>query len=115
MADADGLGSVHVRAWLAAYRGGLMPDDYLDALSEDERAAMWRQSLEGEPRPRSARLVAATDDGAVVGFAVVGPEGGDVEAATGELYAINVDPEHWGQGVGTRLLVSGVRACSSPG
>jgi len=29
--DAPALGRVHVRAWLAAYRGQ-MPDDYLDGL-----------------------------------------------------------------------------------
>jgi hypothetical protein len=30
--DADALGRTHVRAWQAAYRGGLMPDEYLDSL-----------------------------------------------------------------------------------
>jgi len=39
--DADDLGRVHVRAWQAAYSGGLMPEDYLNSLSESERASLW--------------------------------------------------------------------------
>jgi hypothetical protein len=77
--DADDLGRVHVRAWLRAYRGGLMPDEYLDELSEEERASMWRHALTEEPRPRAARLVGESDDGTVVGFALVGPAGGEPE------------------------------------
>jgi ribosomal protein S18 acetylase RimI-like enzyme len=40
----------------------------------------------------------------VVGFTVVGPAQ-DPEGA-GELYAINVDPDHWGTGVGRTLLAA---------
>jgi hypothetical protein len=36
--DAPALGRVHVRAWQAAYRGH-KPDDYLDGLRPEERAA----------------------------------------------------------------------------
>ncbi|HUF94538.1 MAG TPA: hypothetical protein VMO52_00495 [Acidimicrobiia bacterium] len=43
--DAADLGSVHVRAWQAAYRGGLMPDEYLESLSAEQRAEMWRTAL----------------------------------------------------------------------
>ena len=38
-ADAAALGAVHVLAWQAAYRGGLVPDEHLDALSSEARAA----------------------------------------------------------------------------
>ena len=105
VADADDLGRVHVRAWQTAYRGGLMPDAYLDSLSNDERATMWREALEQGPGARSSRLVADVD-GTVVGFAIVGPAGGDPESPVGELYAINVDPDHWATGVGSDLLAA---------
>jgi ribosomal protein S18 acetylase RimI-like enzyme len=108
--DAVDLGHVHVRAWREAYGGGLMPDDYLDGLSEQGRASMWRQSLENATPSRTARLVGASDDATVVGFAVVGPAGGDRDAQPGELYAINVDPEHWGAGVGAELLAAAIEA-----
>ena len=105
--DADALGSVHVRAWQAAYFGGLMPDDYLSSLSVAERASMWRTSLENPPRPRATRLVATVDD-EVVGFALVGTAGDDETPDLGELYAINVDPDHWGTGAGATLMDAAV-------
>jgi ribosomal protein S18 acetylase RimI-like enzyme len=115
LADADDLGGVHVRAWRAAYRDGLMPDEYLDGLSESERASDWRVALAGPPRSRGARLVAESEDGTVVAFALVGPAGGDPEAELGELYAINVDPAHWGSGVGSELLAAATDALESAG
>ncbi len=103
LADAGGIGRVHVRAWQAAYRGGLMPDEYLDALSISERTELWREALGQRLGPKRARLVSEDAAGAVTGFVLVGPEGGDDEAAAGQLFAINVDPEHWGTGVGAAL------------
>ena len=115
LADADDLGRVHVRAWRAGYRDGLMPDDYLDGLSEQERASEWRVALANPPRHRGARLVAESEDGAVVAFALVGPADGDLNAEVGELYAINVDPAHWGSGVGSELLVAATRQLETAG
>jgi ribosomal protein S18 acetylase RimI-like enzyme len=112
--DADALGRVHVRAWQAAYTGGLMPDEYLESLSVAERAAMWRSSLENPSRARGTRLV-ATIDNKVVGFALVGPAGGDPDAPVGELYAINVDPDHWGSGAGPALIDAAMEALRSSG
>jgi ribosomal protein S18 acetylase RimI-like enzyme len=90
--DAPALGRLHVRAWQAAYRGQ-MPDDYLDGLRPEERAVGWVRGLSRD-RDQDPVLVAQQDD-RVVGFAVVGPAQ-DPEGA-GELYAINVDPDHWGR------------------
>ncbi|MEM9615620.1 MAG: GNAT family N-acetyltransferase [Actinomycetota bacterium] len=112
--DAAEMGSVHVRAWQAAYRG-IMPDDYLDALSADERAAMWREGLANPPRERFARRAVEAEDGRLVGFCVVGPEGADEGAAGGELYAINLDPDHWGTGAGPALIDAGLRALVDAG
>jgi GNAT superfamily N-acetyltransferase len=97
--DADAMGRLHVRAWQAAYRGH-MPDEYLDGLRPEQRAAYWRDAL-GRDRPRGAILV-AEGAGQVIGFAAVGPSP-DPEGA-GELFAINLDPDHWGTGAGRALL-----------
>ena len=40
----------------------------------------------------------------MVGFAVVGPA--EDPKGAGELYAINVDPDHWGTGAGRTLLAA---------
>ena len=104
VADADALGRTHVRAWREAYRGGLMPDEYLDGLDAVERSQVWREALTRAPRRRSARFVVEADDRDVVGFVLVGPADGDPEATLGELYAINIDPDHWETGLGAALI-----------
>lgn len=108
------MGRLHVRAWQAAYTGGLMPEEYLQSLKPEQRIEMWLGSLATEPRPRFFRFV-ATINGDVVGFAVLGPAGADVDADIGELFAINVDPEHWGTGAGSALIDAGVGALRSVG
>lgn len=105
-ADAHAIALVSVRAWQRAYRGGLMPDDFLDRLSVADRTSMWERLLTTEAPPRSACLV-ADDAGIVLGFIAVGPEDGAADAARGEVYAINVDPDHWRTGVGGVLLAAG--------
>ncbi len=105
--DAPVIAAVHVRAWQHAYRGGLMPDDYLDALSVDERAGMWQRALSRQTDPPSALLVAQDATGAVAGFIAVGAEAGEPVPRRGEVYALNVDPDRWGQGVGRALLEAG--------
>ncbi len=71
VADAPAMGQLVVRAWQAAYRGQ-MPDDYLNGLRAEERAAYWDGVLRREDR-RGVILVAERD-GEVVGFAAAGPE-----------------------------------------
>ena len=92
-----------------------MPDAYLDSLSADERAEMWRNALEQPPGPRRSRLVVEDVSGTVVGFILVGPEEGDDDTPTGELFAINVDPDHWGTGAGRVLHDAGVDALTDAG
>jgi hypothetical protein len=65
-----------------------MPDEYLDSLSAEDRADMWRQSFETAPRPRHRRYVVDDGTGRPVGFIVIGPANGDPEASEGEVYAI---------------------------
>ncbi len=52
--DARAVGAVHAHAGQRAYRGGLMPDDYLDGLSVDHRRQMWDEAL-----ARTARTLGA--------------------------------------------------------
>ena len=99
--DAEAIGRLHVRAWQVAYRG-VMPDAYLDALNADDRTRMWRARIGIADLPP---LLVADDDGVVVGFAAFGAERSDAGVTgRGELYAINLDPDHWGKGVGRALL-----------
>jgi GNAT superfamily N-acetyltransferase len=92
--DAEGVARVQVASWQAAYAHAL-PRDQLAALSVEERAEQWR---------RSPPIVADLD-GEVVGFCSVGAARD--EDADGELFAIYVLPDHWGAGVGRRLIEAG--------
>lgn len=103
--DAAAMGALVVRAWQAAYRG-LMPDDYLDGLTVDDRADQWTRILTGDLEPPRAAFV-AEDDGRVVGFVAVGGEMEVADAVRGQVYALNVDPDRWGRGVGRALLAAG--------
>jgi ribosomal protein S18 acetylase RimI-like enzyme len=109
--DAPAIGRVHVRAWQAAYRGGLMPDSYLDALSVEHRTALWGQRLAAARAARSTCLVAEDEERVVTGFIDVGAIANQGEAegpGAGEIRALNVDPDHWGTGAGCDLLAWGV-------
>ena len=84
-----------------------MPDEYLDSLKPEYRAAQWREALSGEPGQRRKRYVAERD-GVLTGFILVGPADGDDSAEFGEVFAVNVHPHAWGSGVGTTLMDAGV-------
>jgi ribosomal protein S18 acetylase RimI-like enzyme len=100
--DARAIAEVHVRSWRSAYRGQLT-DEYLDGLRVDERLEMHRRALE-EARS-DWRTWVADEVGAIVGFAVTGPsEDADADDRTGEVYAIYLEPDRVGTGLGRALF-----------
>lgn len=104
--DAEAIAGIHVRAWQAAYRGQLA-DDYLDGLSIEDRLEMHRAALEAPPADH--RTWIAEEEGRAVGFAVTAKsEDADATERTAELYAIYLEPERVGTGVGRALLVHSV-------
>lgn len=110
--DVDAVAHLHVAVWQAAYRN-LLPAAFLDALSVESRAAMWRRVVE---RGASPALVAEWE-GEIVGFLLGGPAR-DADArmgATAEIYAIYVSPRFWGKGIGARLLQEGLTILRNQG
>lgn len=104
--DAPSVAAVHVRSWQAAYRG-LVPDEVLDSLSVDRRAALWVDTI-ADPNPRCGVWVAERG-GALVGFVHVRPtKDADAAPSTGEVSAIYLAPEAWSLGLGRALLDSAV-------
>jgi ribosomal protein S18 acetylase RimI-like enzyme len=105
-ADADAIALVHVRSWQGAYQG-LMPQEHLDQLDVAQRAQRWSRGLTSADPFRDATLVTVTGE-QVIGFASVGAardpdaDPGD----TGEVYAIYLLPEAWGQGLGRDLMTA---------
>lgn len=106
--DADAIGAVHVRAWQTGYRGQL-PDELLDGLSIADRQRGWRERLEAGLIGEQVMLVAEDPvDGHVCGWSSIGrltEESTDLDAdEIGQLWAINLEPEAWGRGIGPALL-----------
>jgi ribosomal protein S18 acetylase RimI-like enzyme len=100
-ADASAMGHLHVRAWQSAYRG-VMPDEYLDGLKAQDRVEMWHSRIS---RSDLHPLLVAVVADEVVGFAAFGAEHAPTSPPScGELYAMNLDPDHWGRGIGRVLL-----------
>jgi ribosomal protein S18 acetylase RimI-like enzyme len=101
--DARRLAEIHVETWRATYPG-IVPRQVLDALSVDDREALWRRWI---PDPRTEVFVAEDGD-LVVGFVSVGPSWTSDE--DGELYAIYVVPSSHGSGAGQGLMDAAVEA-----
>ena len=111
--DARPVAEVHVASWRHTYRG-LLPDDFLERLSVDDREAMWLGAF-ADHDPKSGAFVAEVD-GRIVGFASFGPSRDeDAPKRTGEVPAIYVDPAALGTGVGRELFEAATLALRDAG
>jgi ribosomal protein S18 acetylase RimI-like enzyme len=97
--DAAAIARVHVASWRTTYRG-ILPDDFLESLSEERYEERWRRSLLDE----GTRVYVAEDGREVVGFASGGRERAGEHSFAGELYAIYVLEEAQGRGHGRGLV-----------
>jgi ribosomal protein S18 acetylase RimI-like enzyme len=104
-ADLPAIALVHTRARGEAYKD-LVPAEALDAVDAGALAQWWEQRW-GYERETHRLAVAQDAAGAVVGFTYVGPSpDADTDAGTAELYAIHVDPDRQGGGIGRALMAS---------
>jgi len=102
--DAAALAAIHVRSWQAAY-AGLLPQDYLDRLDTPDRIERWQRTLSATDWSRSGVMVVHPGR-ELLGFARFGPtrDEDDNDGKVGEIRAIYLLPEAWGQGIGKRLM-----------
>lgn len=105
--DARAVAQVNVASWQAAYPG-LIDQTFLDSLDVDGRTESWQRIL----HQRRGRVLVAEEGGSVIGFCAVGPA---IDDEWGEVFAIYVDPRHWGHGVGRDLLAGGEQALAEAG
>ena len=99
---------VHVRSWQAAYRN-ILPDDYLDQLRPEDRAAKYDFASRDPLKPQTIVAIESVSTPVICGFATTMPVSGSDMPGYGELCALYVDPQDWGKGVGL-ALVSAARA-----
>ena len=108
--DAAAIAHVHVETWKTAYRG-MLPQQYLDSLQEQERAQSWKQWLE---RPQVSVLVAEQAPG-LCGFIGAGPLREPVGSADSEFYAIYVLAQMQQRGIGASLMRAMARVLANQG
>ena len=97
--DAETIALIHVRSWQTAYEG-IVPAQFLAALSIQERANMWRKVIS---EYHGIVLLAASPHGEV-GFISFGPSCDEDGRKKAEIYAIYVLSQFWHQGIGRELL-----------
>lgn len=98
-ADAAAVANLHLIASRAVHEG-VVPESHWQATPPAKRVAYWKDAIEyGEPQ-----VMVAVQAGEVVGF-VGFDRSRDPKSknTTGELWALYVDPDHLGQGVGLAL------------
>lgn len=95
--DAPELADVHVSSWQAAY-AGILPEEFLDGLDREQRTRWWRRFID------DGVMVHVSEAGRVVGFCHAGDSD---DEDWGEVFAIYVHPDHWGEAHGHALLVAG--------
>jgi GNAT superfamily N-acetyltransferase len=102
--DAASIARVQLAAWRDMYEDLLTPE-VLDSLDVDQFADRWSVSLTKPPDARM-RVLVALDRADVRGFTLVHPSfDPDADQVTdGEVGEFVVDPEHRGEGHGSRLL-----------
>ncbi|NQW10942.1 MAG: GNAT family N-acetyltransferase [Alphaproteobacteria bacterium] len=118
--DAIGLARVQVETWRDAYVG-VLSDDALIDLDEMQAAVRWTRMMGAIAAPE--RLAVADHDGQVVGFAHGGVSrravakvlGWDGAVGVGEVYALYVDPNYQGMGIGRALLADVARRLATHG
>lgn len=111
--DSIAIARLHVAAWQVAYHG-LLPEHYLDGLSDSEWEKTWAMRL-SKPEVKAAVLV-AEEHGAILGFANVGPgRDPDTTLRTGEIRSIYLHPHSQRRGLGTRLHDHAMQALARHG
>lgn len=107
--DAAGISRVHVDSWRTTYKG-IVADDFLQALSTEERVQrreqMWRGMLSD---PGQFSVFVAEEAGQIVGFVNCMAERENDPRYTGEVSAIYLLKQAQGRGTGRKLMQTAAR------
>jgi GNAT superfamily N-acetyltransferase len=99
--DVEAIAAFQTDCWREAYRG-LVPDDYLDGVSEDDRALRWRERLESGSRHAAIAWSGDDVEGAVSWGAA------DSGMPLLELKSLYVGQPHRGTGLAADLTARAI-------
>lgn len=102
--DCSGIARVQVESNRTTYRG-IMPDDYLDGLSVEDKTSSWMKRLFGEKNDQTA-LVAMVDK-VIVGFICGSTVQTDPDYQR-EIHALYILEQFQGRGIGRELMTQQV-------
>ena len=112
--DVEATEYVRVTTWKTAYRG-IMPDDYLDALTvEPDAVAGMEEGLAGALAEGRTPLLVGEIGGGIAGFVNFG-RCRDEQIGGGEVFVIYVLPEAQASGLGYALLTAAVERLRADG
>lgn len=112
VSDAEAIGYIRVSAWQAAYEK-FMPQSFLAALDPLEHLDSRRKDL--AKQTDGFVVCVAEVDGSVAAFSIIGTPRYPTNARVIELWALNVHPSLWRQGIGRALTLRAVDTASSLG
>lgn len=95
--DARDLAIVHIASWQHAYQDEFSAG-FLESLDIDRREGWFESQID-----RGGGFLVAEADGRPIGFCFFGKSS---DEGWGEVFAIYVHPDRWGQGHGSRLLAA---------
>lgn len=98
--DAKGIAKVHVDSWRTTYKH-ILPKDFLQKLSYDQRTNSWNQNLSEED---NTIFVAENSDGEIIGFGTCGKRETNHVNHSGDLTSIYLLEEYQGKGIGKQLM-----------
>ncbi|MGX9134986.1 N-acetyltransferase family protein [Rummeliibacillus sp. JY-2-4R] len=97
--DAEGIAKVHVDSWKTTYKG-IIPDNYLDSLSYENRTELWKQNIIKD----NYVIIVENGQGKIIGFADAWKRETNIEENTCDLTSIYLLEEYQGTGIGKALL-----------
>lgn len=109
--DAPTIARIHVASWRAAY-SGIVPQNYLDSLEEDQFTERWQKWIATKP---TVSICVAEAGETLYGFVSGGAIRKPVSVYDGELYAIYLLPSMQRQGIGRELFAHMAREIAAQG
>ncbi len=101
--DASAIAAVHLAGWNETYRG-MLPDDFLDAMTLERRLELWRVRLADPARITYLAERDLGSDSEVVGFASGGPHQKPQPPYDAFLFSLYILRDQHRRGIGRALL-----------